>query len=490
MDKQTRQIRVGWCSSMEIPPVKGFELTAIQDVTAGYGLFDVVVLDVRLFESIPTLKKTYLDRSSARGSPTVLIVDNDEQENAILDWLASADEICRRETVSAQLGSRLRRCMSRHTEKSNTTNIDTLTGLANRDGLRDYVEMVKSSEVGGTRFALILVELDHFKEINDKYNHTAGDRILVEIGHMLQRLSAGAGIVARIGGDEFAIAVPGNLEQGCAFADFLRTEIEVHRFMADDNSKIAVTCSAGVAFGTEESSFEDLLRQIEQYLYAAKQQGRNRVVSAREFDALVDAAGEDALIADFENRIRVTAERMSRELVLKARRVANEYRSEADHDGLTGIFNRRHLDRLLGRLMEKCRRDGQSLALALLDLDRFGEVNKTYGFPTGDRALKTAASVIEQSVRATDWVARYGGEEFCVVLPLTDLDAARDVAERIRQSLSRESIATHDGRQFQITTSIGVVQLGPADTDAVSFIQRASDRVSEAKKEGRNCVRF
>jgi diguanylate cyclase (GGDEF)-like protein len=181
---------------------------------------------------------------------------------------------------------------------------------------------------------------------------------------------------------------------------------------------------------------------------------------------------------------------MSSELVLKARRLAKQYRTEADRDGLTGVFNRRHLDRLLSREMDKSRKYDRELTVMLLDLDRFGDVNRTYGFPTGDRALKSAAAVLQRSIRAGDWVARYGGEEFCVVMLDTELKTGCQVAERIRQAMSVETVTAYDGRQFQVTASIGVAQFLLDDADVVALFQRVSDKVRQAKQEGRDRIRF
>ena len=238
------------------------------------------------------------------------------------------------------------------------------------------------------------------------------------------------------------------------------------------------------------SSFEDLRRMADQCLYEAKAQGRNCVVTAPEFDAIANAEGRDAVIAHFENQIRVMVERMTNAIMLKALKLINQFREEADRDGLTGIFNRRYLDRLLLREWERSRQRNCPLTILLLDLDHFGEINKTYGFPTGDRSLKTAAEVMQQSVRAGDWVTRYGGEEFCVVMLDTDLETGCLVAERIRRALEVETVTSYRGEPFQVTASIGVVQLFGEDSDPIALLQRASDKVREAKVNGRNQVRF
>ncbi|MEE3717866.1 GGDEF domain-containing protein [Tumidithrix elongata RA019] len=177
-------------------------------------------------------------------------------------------------------------------------------------------------------------------------------------------------------------------------------------------------------------------------------------------------------------------------MVLKARKLYKQYRAEADRDGLTGVFNRRYLDRLLLRELEKSQKHNRHLTVALLDLDHFGEVNRTYGFPTGDRALKAATEVLQGNVRITDWVARYGGEEFCIIMPDTELSEGSQVAERIRLALEEETVTAYNKQHFQVTASIGVVELIPEDIDPVALLQRASDKVREAKKGGRNQIRF
>ena len=95
--------------------------------------------------------------------------------------------------------------------------LDPLTGVANRNGLKEYVAMFRASHDVDSPLCVILLDVDRFKEINDEYGHSAGDQALVEIARMLGHLSSGAGIVARMGGDEFVVGVAGNLEQGRAF---------------------------------------------------------------------------------------------------------------------------------------------------------------------------------------------------------------------------------------------------------------------------------
>jgi len=488
MNKQLKAIRVAWCSPTDLPQPQNlslnFEWIRVDISALSDKGFDAVVIDIRTFENLEQVKFIYTTISL----PTVVLIDTIEQESTALSWLEAGDETCKRDAIDWQIGLRLQRSVW-HSKQKHLFNLDKLTGTANFRKFNDYANELLTSKEDGESVCLIYLDIDRFKFINDRHGHIAGDRVLQEVGHILQKYSLGAGIVARTGGDKFAICMRGDTEQGKAFAEFLRTQIETHEFWLDEKSCIHITASLGVVPMTGHSSMEELWQEINQCVYAAKQKGRNQVVTAEEFDAIADASGQDKLITDFEHRIRVTAERMINEMVLKASRLAKKYRAEAEHDGLTEIFNRRYLDRLLLREIEKSHKYQQPLTVVLLDLDHFGEVNRTYGFPTGDRTLRTAAQVFKSNVRAVDWVTRYGGEEFCIIMSDTDLNTGYQIAERIRLALSEEILTAYNGQQFRLTASIGVVELMPED-NFISLLQRASDKVREAKKNGRNQTRF
>lgn len=486
MNEQLTKMRVGWYSLMNLPQLQNlfpnWEWMIVDTSTVLDKNFDLLVLDINTCKSIEQAQHIY----TAIGLPTIVIVDTIQQECAVLYWLAAADETCQRHATIQQIGLRLRRIIW-HSQQKQSLNLDKLTGIANFQKFKDYAMQVLASDDDGEPICLIYVDIDRFKFINDRYGHAAGDQILQSIGQILQQYTIGAGIVARTGGDKFAICVRGNIEQGKACAEFLKAQIQAYEFQLDTQSSVHLTVSLAVVPLSEHTSVEQMWQDINQCIYAAKQQGRNRVVTTEEFDAIADAAGQDKLITDFEHRIRVTAERMVSEMVLKASRLAKKYRAEAELDGLTEVFNRRYLDRLLLRELEKAHKLPQKLTILLLDLDHFGEVNRTYGFPTGDQALRTAANILKNSVRAVDWVTRYGGEEFCIVMADTDLQTGCQIAERIRLALSEEVVTAYNGQQFHITASIGVVELMP-ENDPVSMLQRASDKVRAAKQNGRNQV--
>jgi two-component system cell cycle response regulator len=232
---------------------------------------------------------------------------------------------------------------------------------------------------------------------------------------------------------------------------------------------------------------ETLIGEADRALYAAKAAGRNRVELAGEISADLDPA--EALIKDFENRIRVLSERLTSMLSSRSRELVSRLAKEADQDGLTALFNRGYFDRRMSREFEKVQGGSGKLALIFLDIDHFGKVNKTYGWPTGDRALQQVAEVLRNSVRTVDWTARYGGEELCAVLPDTDEETACEVARRIWREVAAQPVQAYDGREVRLSISVGVAQYDPERDGAVlDFIQRTSERTRFAKEHGRNQV--
>lgn len=165
---------------------------------------------------------------------------------------------------------------------------------------------------------------------------------------------------------------------------------------------------------------------------------------------------------------------------------------ESVTDQLTGLYNRRFLDRALHVEMERARRQGQPLSLMMIDADHFKRINDEYGHVVGDEVLRHVAATIAEHCRACDIVARYGGEEFAVLVPGGSLAQARWQAERLRRRLATRPLKVeHDGETHRLfaRVSIGVGQLSLLDADhAVSLLRRADKALYLAKNNGRNRV--
>lgn len=158
-------------------------------------------------------------------------------------------------------------------------------------------------------------------------------------------------------------------------------------------------------------------------------------------------------------------------------------------DGLTGIYNRRELEKRLHQECQRARRYHRPLSVLMLDIDHFKNVNDRYGHQAGDEVLITVADLIQLNVRPVDVVCRYGGEELAVILPETNAEGASTAAERIRSTVEDSITATPQGDMVHVTVSIGLATF-PRDGDtAASLIHAADQALYVAKQEGRNLVR-
>jgi len=155
----------------------------------------------------------------------------------------------------------------------------------------------------------------------------------------------------------------------------------------------------------------------------------------------------------------------------------------AMHDSLTGLFNRRAFDELLAREVASCRRYGGTLSLVTVDLDHFKRVNDTYGHDVGDNVLRELADILRKVSRPSDLPCRWGGEEFSWLLPKTDVDGARQAAERLRKEVESHSFAAIGSQ----TASMGVAEFR-MDKNGEALCRRADLALYKAKEFGRNQV--
>jgi two-component system, cell cycle response regulator len=157
-------------------------------------------------------------------------------------------------------------------------------------------------------------------------------------------------------------------------------------------------------------------------------------------------------------------------------------------DGLTELFNHRHVHELLHDEFERSARTGESIAVVMMDLDRFKAVNDTYGHPTGDVILYETAQIIKETAREIDSVGRYGGEEFIAILPETDEEPAAAFAERVRAAVE-EHVFRDGPTEVRMTVSCGVASLTAQGVDSPEALLKAADEaLYQAKHGGRNQV--
>ena len=165
-----------------------------------------------------------------------------------------------------------------------------------------------------------------------------------------------------------------------------------------------------------------------------------------------------------------------------------EYKHTAIIDELTGLYNRRWLNKMLERQIKRSQFNKETLSLLMIDLDHFKKINDAHGHLVGDQVLRTTAQLMTKSVHPTDMVTRCGGEEFVVVLPNSDLEGSRIVAERIRSMVSdAKVVTTEDVTVPALTVSIGIAQM-QSDDKMDDLIRNADTALYLAKKHGSNRV--
>jgi len=188
---------------------------------------------------------------------------------------------------------------------------------------------------------------------------------------------------------------------------------------------------------------------------------------------------EKAIFNRFCSNIAMTLEKIS---------LFNEIRSLSIRDGLTGIYNHAFIVEALKDEVERSRRYGSLLSIALFDIDDFKKVNDTFGHLAGDAVLQKLAELLKSSLRAIDIVGRYGGEEFLAILPETDGINGYIVAERFRERIEKESFTNDEGK-FNITISGGVAHFTQG-MDVNKLIKIADDNLYAAKRGGKNRISY
>ena len=439
----------------------------------------------------------FVDEYRADPRPTLVVAASVQQEAFALSFLRESDDVA---VIDGDVESRtegfLQRlarvdrlaCAMEQIRRASTK--DVLTGLDNRTVFEAEGARWCEDNLGASHRAVLLLDIDHFKALNDRFGHKEGDAALVEIAGRLRAATSASDCMFRCGGEEFAALLSRTTrEEIVVAAQRIRNSAGMSPMClaVPERTAFTLTLSGGLSFLVPGRLFAESLQDADKALYAAKAAGRDRLVS---YDTLVETAAaneQDIGVLNFQNVTKVVTERVTNLVTLFGKGLLEEAQRQAKTDGLTALKNRRYFDERIGREVELARKDGRKLSIAMLDLDHFGRFNKAFGEPTGDLVLKKFAEVASASIRSIDWLARYGGEEFCLVVP-GDIDDAKMIAERIRANLAAKTMATDEHEPLRVTVSIGVAQFSPDIATPTHFVKKASQALREAKRLGRNQV--
>jgi diguanylate cyclase (GGDEF)-like protein/PAS domain S-box-containing protein len=352
---------------------------------------------------------------------------------------------------------------------------DALTGCLNRRSFSDQFEALFGAACAdGSELSCIMVDLDHFKSVNDNFGHGVGDEVIKMLAEVLKMNTRKEDLVGRYGGEEFCLVLPGApLEVAVKLAERIRLRVK------DESSKRfedgpRVTASLGVASIHDKPEDPSALNNLaDEALYGAKQTGRNRVVSYASMAAdeemteftTPEPSREPAVGANVENLQHRIAE-----LEDIASQFSSELEYSKSYDHLTGLPNQiLFYDRIHQAIERGCRHD-QLAAVLIIDIEMFSQINASLGRSGGDELLRQVAYRLNSIVRKSDGVSRlsvsrFAGDEFAVLF--TDLPEKEQVTWAVKRVLDIINQPVEiEGNTVYLTSHVGV-SLYPTDADTV-----------------------
>lgn len=186
---------------------------------------------------------------------------------------------------------------------------------------------------------------------------------------------------------------------------------------------------------------------------------------------------------------KVNREIKLQKLIFDLEKSKEELKLLASTDSLTGLFNRRHFSNVADSILNLSKREKSEISIIMIDIDKFKNVNDTYGHKIGDDVIKTLSKILTNNTRESDIVCRFGGEEFIILLPKTSKENAKIIAEKIRNITQEYTFIINNDEKLNCTISLGVSQIDHNIQNPLeSTINKADKALYTAKQNGRNMV--
>jgi diguanylate cyclase (GGDEF)-like protein len=331
---------------------------------------------------------------------------------------------------------------------------DELTGLSNRSEFFNALQSaLAQASQHNQALALVYVDLDHLLTVNETFGHVAGDEYIRLVSAVLAEVLGPLGTVGRIGGDEFnAILTAQTLEQVSAKAEAARAQVQAIPFEVVANgekTRHAISISAGIAYqpaGEAPITSDELIRHAYEAVLRTKEKGGNAV---------------------------------------------QVYSSTEERDALTGTIKRAGLLAHLDAAFTTAERTHSTVAVLVLDIDEFDNLNKQFGHYTGDEVLRRVAAILHGNFKGIGVVGRTGGDEFVVILPDSRSETAFILAEEVRKVIEDTPIPIQAGEMkshLAVHISGGVAEYPSDASDWREILRKADEALYRAKRLGRNRI--
>ena len=359
-----------------------------------------------------------------------------------------------------------------------------------RDALRDWLPR-HAAQVGR------LVSL--LSTRNEVARQSRFTRALLRIARDLQRAHEPAALerelcdyAVEVTGGEFAVLLRWDALQltGQVAAFSSQTPLPLRESVVTPGSVAGAACVEGSAAFWEDARFlaerGGLLREDDGGVVAGSMAVLPMMRGPQAIGALMVGASGPGVLRALEIRNGSVLSALAVNALDAAWELAETSRRSRT-DALTGLWNRRHFDEQLERVLAETDRFGGSCTLVICDIDFFKKVNDSFGHDAGDVVLQRVAAILRDGVRTVDVCARLGGEELALILPQTASEGAMELAERLRQRIEAMMVP-HGGVTIRVTVSMGVATYTAGGEGKGQVFKRADERLYAAKHAGRNRV--
>jgi diguanylate cyclase len=370
---------------------------------------------------------------------------------------------------------------------------DALTLLANRRAFDDELaRRIAEFRRHRRTFSLIMVDVDRFKTFNDTHGHQTGDEVLRGVAKLLRRKMREMELVARFGGEEFAIVLPGTNLGDASRAALRAGEAIAKNSFRFEEKELRVTVSLGVAEVRGEEDGALLIARADKALYAAKEGGRN-CAYRHDGETVARVAGNQVSpVADRKAPPAGEAPQCNREKIAKAGSAPKTRLSEpestlpraVDLDAASDLPSRTTFCQQVRNRAAEWKRGGPTFSMVLMEVDHFEQGGADAGQRNRNAATLAATQFLTATIREMDTVGHYAPGCFALLLPTAGLVDAIRVAERLRQGFSEFSQPTQC-QNPALTLSVGVVQIMEKD-DSISLLMRAEAALDAADRRGGN----